>query len=292
MAEEHKGGRLAANPRRGNIVEGVAAQMLRPFAAVAQVAREEDFGIDLIGTLIRREGRCLVAEDSFNIQIKTHSSAKFAFEGDGVAWLKRLRLPYFPLVLNLDIAEARLYTLNEWHRVLHTSVVDKFVFVEPEELQNDPGDEYFSLGEPLMRWTLADCAHDEFARWAYSVLKPIVRVETANQQNAPMWRFLELIGGPYRFQDRNADGVAAEPPRVGKAHEIPPGDRDAICDALRCVIGPFANLVSNMVFPDDRSGDLLTLRDSLRRLGFDPDSSNRWERIAREMAAHFEKESE
>ena len=50
-APKHKGGRLAANVRPGQIAEGFAVQMLRPFAAIAQLAQEEDYGVDLIGRL-------------------------------------------------------------------------------------------------------------------------------------------------------------------------------------------------------------------------------------------------
>src|SRR4051794_14722689 len=99
--EKNIGGRLAANFRAANIAEGLATQMLRPFAAVAPVPREEDYGIDLIGTLMRRSGRVYVAEDSFFLQIKTKTSAAFPFYGDGVLWLRELDLPYFPVVADL-----------------------------------------------------------------------------------------------------------------------------------------------------------------------------------------------
>lgn len=78
------GGRLAANFRRANIAEGLAIQMFRPFSAVSPVPREEDFGIDFIGTLIKKDGRTLVAEDSFVVQIKTVSSPIFSFSGEGI----------------------------------------------------------------------------------------------------------------------------------------------------------------------------------------------------------------
>ncbi len=94
--EEDRGGRLAANFRSANIAEGLAIQMLRPFAAVVPVPREEDFRIDLIGTLIRRNGKVLVAERSFAVQIKTSSSAEFPVSGDGLRWLRELDIPYFP----------------------------------------------------------------------------------------------------------------------------------------------------------------------------------------------------
>jgi hypothetical protein len=59
--KEHVVGRIAANPRRANIAEGLALQMLRPFAALAPVPREQDFGIDVVATLLRQTGKALTA---------------------------------------------------------------------------------------------------------------------------------------------------------------------------------------------------------------------------------------
>lgn len=42
------GGRIAANFRRANIAEGIAIQVFRPFAAIATVPRDEDYGVDFI----------------------------------------------------------------------------------------------------------------------------------------------------------------------------------------------------------------------------------------------------
>jgi len=79
------------------------------------VPREEDYGIDIIGTLLRRNGKVYVAEDSLAVQIKTRTSANFPFNGDGIRWIRELNLPYFPVVAALDSATLSLFTLNS-HR--------------------------------------------------------------------------------------------------------------------------------------------------------------------------------
>ena len=119
---EDTGGRIAANFRRANIAEGLAGQMLRPVAAIAPVPREEDHGIDFIATLLRRDGRCFVAEDSFVTQVKTHTAARFEFQGVGIRWLRQLRLPYFPMVVDFSAASVSLFTLNRWNRVIHPTL--------------------------------------------------------------------------------------------------------------------------------------------------------------------------
>lgn len=279
---ENIGGRIAANFRRANIAEGLAIQMFRPFAAVAEVGREEDYGIDLIATLLRREGLSLIAEDSFLIQVKTHTAASFVFKGDGIDWLRHLRLPYFPTIANLDDATVTLYTLNRWHWVIHATRVEKYVFRIEDEV--DELDD-FPLGEPLMQWSLADCTHPDFPKWAYSVLKPAVRIEAVNQQYAPMCRFVTLVGGTYHFKDRNTDGTAPDPPRTEALDiKIPPVDRDLVYETLLNTIEPFAYCVSNSPRLQERSEDLLKLRETLRRLELDLDPNNRWDAIARGMA--------
>jgi len=190
--------------------------------------------------------------------------------------------------LQSTTASVSMFTLNAWHRVIHPTVVNKYVFVLDDDMENDPGDEFFSLGEPLMRWSIADCVDPMFPAWAYSVLKPAINIEAINLQYGPMWRFVELVGGPYEFANRDANGHAVDPPRAGETLELPPGNRETILGALQCVIGPFANVVSNTVYDGDRSVDLLQLRECFRRLGLDPDPDGRWDTIAREMAGYAE----
>jgi hypothetical protein len=278
------GGRIAANFRKANIAEGIAMQMFRPFAAIAPVPRDEDHGIDLIGTLLREDSMTLVAEDSFVVQIKTHTAAHFEFQGKGIEWLRRLQLPYFPVVMNLDTATVSLYTLNSFHMPIHTSLLDHYVFcVEGDNIDD------FPLGDPLMQWSIADCTHPQFRIWAYSVLKPAVLIESGNQRFGAMSRFVELIGDTYRFEERHESGQAVDPPRPGKILQAGPGNRQVILDTLRHSIGPFANLVANTVWNDDKSEDLLQLRGCLRRLGLDPDPTNDWNILADDMHAHAAK---
>jgi hypothetical protein len=258
--------------------------MLRPFAAIAPVPREEDFGLDLIGTLIRHEGSVLIAEDSFGVQIKTHTAARFTVKGEGVRWLRELKLPYFPVVVNLDRGRVSLFTLNTWQWVIQVAAVRQYTFVLDEDLENDPGDEFFPLGEPLMEWSLSDCAHDQFPAWAYSVLKPMIRIEYLVQHYGALWRFPRLKEqSTFKFKNRDSDGKAIDPPQIATIFDIPPGDTKPIREALERVIGPFARSLSNDL-RDDRGKDLLQLRDSFRQLGFDPDPANEWDEIATEMS--------
>ncbi|WP_075180168.1 hypothetical protein [Neptunomonas phycophila] len=143
MANSNSGGQLARNFRSGQIVESLAGDLCRPFMSMVRVEQEEDFGIDFIGTLLKESKRTYSAEQSCMVQVKIASSARFHRKGLGITWLKQLVLPYLPLVIDRNKSMAFLYTLNDWHRVIHLCVVDEYVFVLDDDLDNDPCDSFF-----------------------------------------------------------------------------------------------------------------------------------------------------
>lgn len=278
---EHSGGRIAANFRSANIAEGLAIQMLRPFAALALVPREEDFGIDLIGTLIRRAKRVYVAEDSFCVQIKTRTSANFPLSGDGVKWLRELDLPYFPVVADFAAAKLSLFTLNA-HRLAFAA--DMRVSTINFTLDGD-GPNDFPLGDHLLTWSLEDANHPEFSAWAYSVLKPAIRVEAWNQRFAAARSIRHLEYEMQQFSERNSDGTAAVLPKAGKLLHIPPGDGNFIKNTVSEMLEPFVGYISNTEKHAHLGDELLNIRAAFRRLDLDPDPNNNWDELVATMSA-------
>lgn len=278
--KKHQAGRLAANPRRANIAEGLAFQMMRSFAAVAPVPREEDFGIDAVATLFHRSGKVLTVSDSFFVQVKTHTAASFEFRGNGISWLRSLQLPYFPLVVNLNKATIDLYTLNCNRQPIHLGMLDELVFV-PDEDSNGYDD--FPLGDPLLSWSLSDCLHEDFPAWVVSVLQPAIRIEALNQRYGRISRLFQLVGHSYKFADRTTGGVAENPPRIASTWDYVPVDSDLMLTELKHAMGPLAYAISNTPGMEDKAPDLLRIRELMRGLGADPDPSNEWDRIACDM---------
>ena len=277
-----KGGHLAANFRSANIAEGLAIQMLRTFTAVAPVAREEDYGIDLVATLLRRAGKVYVAEESFFVQIKTASSANFTIAGDGIQWLRQLALPYFPVVVDLSSAALSLFTINNHRTAIDIySRVSKLVFTTCGDGLDD-----FPLGEPLLTWSLEEATHPEFPTWARSVLKPAIQVEAWNQHYSPSRSIRFLDFETQAFSNRRSDGTANHPPVAGELLTIHPGDREFICNSVVSILEPFAGWLANTGMHDHLGGELLKIRDAFRPLGLDPDSENTWDEIVSHMAAH------
>ena len=67
-------GRLRTSFRSGNLAEHLGLLLLKGIAAVADVPRTEDVGLDAVATLLRRasDGNCY-AEDGFVVQLKSYS---------------------------------------------------------------------------------------------------------------------------------------------------------------------------------------------------------------------------
>ena len=67
-------GRLRTSFRSGNLTEHLGLLLLKGIAAVADVPRTEDVGLDAFATLLRRasDGHCY-AEDGFVVQLKSYS---------------------------------------------------------------------------------------------------------------------------------------------------------------------------------------------------------------------------
>src|SRR5262245_49433083 len=166
------------NLREGDLAEGLGLELLRPFAFLAPVPRTEDVGVDAVATLIRRDGRRLLAEDSFLVQMKAASRRTIDFKGEGLDWLRALTLPYYWLSVNLATMTLELYSII--HATGHLNFRDrKAVTMYLDERPSDiPGDDmHVWLGPPILRWTPADAADPAFQQSAYEVLKAWLQFE-------------------------------------------------------------------------------------------------------------------
>lgn len=286
MAKENAGGQVARNFRPGQIAEGLAFDLCRPFMAMARVEQEEDFGIDFIGTLLKQSSRTFNAEQSCMLQAKISSAARFHIKGLGINWLRQLVLPYFPLVIDRSTSTAYLYTLNNWHCVIHLSEVQEYVFVLEDDMENDPGDSFFSLGDPLMLWNIEESAHPNFCTWAYSVMKPAIEIETQNQRYASIGRFEEITVRNYKFSDRDKNNLAVNPPQRGTVKYMYAGNHELIKSNLRAVIVPFANTIANTVFKENQTEELQKLIAVMTKLGVETDRSDQLSEIIEEMKDH------
>ncbi|KPM47608.1 hypothetical protein [Jiulongibacter sediminis] len=282
----NKGGRIAANFRRGNLGEDLAIQLFRPFCAVANVPREEDYGIDFIGTLLRKNGRVYSAEDSFIAQVKVNTSPVFSFEGEGVDWLKNLKLPYFPITVNVEENSVSVYSLNQWHHPIFTSILTKYNFCVTGEFYEGDGHDDFNLGDPIMKWTIQDIRHPAFQNWAFKIMKEIIQIESENFLFGELWRFKKFSCDTFKFDSLNPEPQLDN--IIRSTLEIPPGIKNKVEQILNRAFASFPSWVSNQVFDEDKSQTLLDIKKNLLELNFNPDPSNTWEIIAEEMKEYFD----
>lgn len=285
MASNNAGGQIARNFRSGQIAEGLAIDLFRPFMAVARVDQEEDFGIDFIGTLLRQSSRTYSAEQSCMFQVKISSAARFHIKGIGVNWLRQLVIPYFPVVIDRNTSTAHVYTLNDWHRVIHLSVVDEYIFVLDSDMENDPGDSFFPLGDPLMSWSIEESTHPDFCTWAYSVMKPTIEIETRNQRLASIGRFEEITGRNFIFSERDEEGIAVNAPRSGSVDYQYSGNHDLIKSNIRDCIVPFVATMANTVFNRSMVNEIQQLIAILSELGIETDQPDQLNGYVEDMQA-------
>src|SRR5213593_2535807 len=89
-------GRLRTSYRSGNLAEHLGLLLPRGIAAVAEVARTEDVGLDAVATLLRRDpdGNCY-AEDGFVVQLKSYSQTSIEYRDHELSWLLGQSQPMF-----------------------------------------------------------------------------------------------------------------------------------------------------------------------------------------------------
>jgi hypothetical protein len=104
-------GRLRTSYRFGNLAEHLGILLLKGIAAVAEVPRTEDVGLDAVANLLRRDqdGNCY-AEDGFVVQLKSHSTTLIEYREHALSWLIGQSQPVFLGRVSLSDASISLYS--------------------------------------------------------------------------------------------------------------------------------------------------------------------------------------
>jgi hypothetical protein len=179
-------GRLRASYRSGNLSEHLGLLLLKGVAAIAEVPRTEDVGLDAVATLLRRaaDGNCY-AEDSFVVQLKSESAPTIEYRDHELKWLLGQSQPMFVGRVSLADSRIRLYPtvyINQAVFALETEHVSLRFGPRPlppnMSAENSPGwakeaskTATVWLGNPLLEWRIADIPTPEWQELAYKVLK-------------------------------------------------------------------------------------------------------------------------
>lgn len=172
----------------------MGALLIKGIAAVAEVPRPEDVGIDVIATLLKpaTDGNSY-AEDTFQVQLKAESVRTIEFAGHSLKWLTHQKLPTFIGSVSLERSQIRLYStifvnqaslaLGHKRAVLRFGRSDSRPFMPSQQSAQWGGDpdsqDSFNvwLGPPVLEWRAAEIGNPEWKAIAYE----------------QMSRFLELV---------------------------------------------------------------------------------------------------
>lgn len=172
-------GRLQSNFRSGNIAEHLGVLLLKGLAAVAEVPRQEDVGIDAFATLLRRdEDGNSYAEDAFVVQLKSQSTRQLHYSDHEVLWLTGQQQPVFIGLVSRSDSSISLYptvVANQAILALQASSVTLLPERSPGSYSWTSGTSPHSaiayLGDPVLRWTVSDIGDPEWARGSYAMMK-------------------------------------------------------------------------------------------------------------------------
>lgn len=275
-------GRLKASFRSGNLAEDLGCLLLKGVAAVAEVARPEDVGLDAIATLLRRDrdGNCY-AEDSFLVQLKSASTTCLEYKDHGLQWLVGHSQPMFIGLVSLDEGQISLYsTLFVNHAVfsLHAervtvrfgrSSLQPFFRGQdwsPWEGEPDHGAAVW-LGDPILRWTLADLSDNAWGTRAYDILKKFLAIAQCEIQLLSFGQ-CSVLG----WKTNDIESIRSQSGLM-KGH---PNDlRSLACRSAPCL----RSIMLHAMSMRDESGQplmasLLALATALRGIGVDIDPEN------------------
>src|SRR3989339_1339418 len=184
-------GRLRRSFRFGNLSEHLGLLLLKGIAAVADVPRTEDVGLDAVASLLRSDddGNAY-AEDSFLVQFKSDSVVNLDYQEHELKWLLAQSQPMFIGRVSLRDSRLSLHPtlyVNQAALALHPKRIAVLFGMSdvPSFLGSghtwpwcgglDPSATVW-LGKPLLKWTLDDLSGSEWSRTAYQILKRFLRI--------------------------------------------------------------------------------------------------------------------
>lgn len=275
-------GRLLNSFRSGNIAEHLGLLLLKGIAAVAEVARPEDIGIDAIATLLRKdEDGNSYGEDTFFVQLKSASYSKLEYKDHELEWLVSQQLPMFIGLVSLEKSQISLYPtifVNQAVLSLHAqkvtirfgkSDIDPFLAGQKWTAWKSEPDNAATvwLGEPLLQWAITDLVDVEWAKQAYEILKKFITVAQIE---------LELVSlGQYSIVDWKTNDASSITSKSGviKGH---PDDLESIVER---VSPHLQSIMTHAFVRNDDLGNklaisLLAFANSLREVGIEIDSEN------------------
>lgn len=280
-------GRRRSSFRSGDLAEYLGLLLLKGIAAVADVPRQEDVGLDAVASLLRRDkdGNCY-AEDTFVVQLKSESENVIEYEDHELTWFLGQSQPMFIGRVSLQDSRIALYPtvfVNQAVLSLHAKKVaiqfgpSNISGFSPDGKSPWVGGPDRSasvwLGNPLLEWTLADIIDKEWLHSTYLMLKRFLSLARREYELLSLGQCSHL-----EWSTNDAESFRSSW-WMGKGHA---DNLSSVVEQCRPGLQALLLLASGM--PEHRANPLLvsliSLVSALRELGANIDADNLFEKVS------------
>lgn len=184
------GGLLAYNFREGYRSEYLAHYIFSSFGPAIAVTREDDFGLDLICNIAKREGKVQLVKSSYGVQIKSTGTAFKFTKKEAIKWLFHLDFPL--LLAEIDKANLIIKIFSTWSLNWFLLGIDSSNDSSwPSEISLMPsstdafGDPNLTTGEipigkPILEFSVNDLTDDTKKEYFQNVLEEWIELDKKN----------------------------------------------------------------------------------------------------------------
>ena len=273
--------RLRTSFRSGNLAEHLGVLLLKGIAAVAEVPRTEDVGLDAVANLLRHgaDGNCY-AEDGFVVQLKSASAKSIEYRDHELLWLLGQSQPMFIGRVSLQDSRISLYP------TLHVNQAVLACYAEQVTLQFGAHPKHIMelypwtggnpctvwLGEPLLEWAVSDLTDAAWLSSAYEIMKRFLGIARRELDLLALGQCSQLEWGK-----NNKDSIRSS------FKMIKGNPKDFRTVAQQSLPGINALMLHAMAMPEERGNSLMipmiALVAALRDQGVDVQPSNIFTRM-------------
>jgi hypothetical protein len=112
------GGYIANNLRQGYRAEYLAKYTISEFGPCERINPENDYGIDLIATIMKKVGTGGVVSSIYGVQVKSGEAPFHYSGGQLVDWIKAYNIPIIMCRANRESGRVRLYSTWPLHHLV------------------------------------------------------------------------------------------------------------------------------------------------------------------------------
>jgi hypothetical protein len=189
------------------MAEALGVLLLKGIAAVADVPRTEDVGLDAVASLLRYDGdgNCY-AEDTFVVQLKAESVTEIDYHDFALDWFLGQEQPMF--IGRVSVARSRIALYASVHvkqavLSLHARrVTVRFgcsgippLFAGSRHAAWFGGENHSAnvwLGEPILEWSIAELTDRSWQERTYAILKHFLRLARRERELLAYGQFTTL----------------------------------------------------------------------------------------------------